>query len=45
LTNPSKIGVGLPIRVPKLSAEQRDTTDVRFLQLREEAYGKLKIGK
>ena len=35
--NPGRIAVGTPIRVPKLSAAQRDTTDVRFLKIKEEA--------
>ena len=37
ITNPSVIPVGTPIRVPKLTAAMRDTTDVRFQQLKEEA--------
>ena len=37
ITNPSVIIVGTPIRVPKLNAAMRDTTDVRFQQLKEEA--------
>ena len=42
IANPSKIQVGTPIRVPKLSAAQRDTTDVRFLKIREEAYKRVR---
>ena len=42
LDDPSKIVIGTPIRVPKLSAAQRDTNSVRFQQLKEEAYGKIK---
>lgn len=42
LSNPSVIPVGTPIRVPKLNAAMRDTTDVRFRRLREEAYGRVK---
>lgn len=42
LTNPSLISVGTPIRVPKLNAAMRDTTDIRFLQLREEAMQAMK---
>ena len=39
IKNPSLITVGTPIRVPKLSEAMRDTTNVRFQQLKEEAYG------
>ena len=42
IDNPSRIPVGTPIRVPKLSAAQRDTTDIRFIQIQEEAYGKMR---
>ena len=42
LTNPSLISVGTPIRVPKLNAAMRDTTDIRFQQLREEAMQAMK---
>ena len=42
LTNPSLISVGTPIRVPKLNAAMRDTTDIRFQQLREEAIAAMK---
>ena len=38
ISNPSQIPVGTKIRVPKLSAAQRDTTSAAFKQLREEAY-------
>ena len=38
ITNPSNIVIGTPIRVPKLTAAQRDTTSAQFIQLREEAY-------
>ncbi|MBQ2189943.1 MAG: hypothetical protein II452_03645, partial [Paludibacteraceae bacterium] len=38
ISNPSNITVGTAIRVPKLSAAQRDTTSAAFKQLREEAY-------
>ena len=41
LTNPSMVTVGTPIRVPKLNAAMRDTTDVRFQKLKEEAYSAL----
>ena len=37
IKNPGKIAVGTPIRVPKLTAAQRDTTDARFLQIQQEA--------
>jgi len=37
ITNPGKIAIGTPIRVPKLSAAQHDTTDVRFLNIKKEA--------
>ena len=37
LSNPSIIPVGTPIRVPKLNAAMRDTTDIRFRQLKQEA--------
>ena len=42
ITNPSMIPVGTPIRVPKLNAAMRDTTDIRFQQLREEAMQAMK---
>ena len=42
ITNPSNIVIGTPIRVPKLTAAQRDTTSAQFIQLREEAYWKVK---
>ena len=42
ITNPSNIVIGTPIRVPKLTAAQRDTTSAQFIQLREEAYRKVK---
>ena len=38
LSNPSKIAIGTPIRVPKLSPAQMDTTSARFLELKERAY-------
>ena len=38
ITNPSKIAIGTPIRVPKLTAAQRDTTRAEFQALRERAY-------
>lgn len=38
LNNPSKIAVGTPIRVPKLSPAMMDTTSARFLELKERAY-------
>lgn len=38
ITNPSKIAIGTPIRVPKLTAAQRDTTSAEFQALRERAY-------
>lgn len=38
ITNPSAIPVGTQIRVPKLSAAQRDTTSAAFQALKEEAY-------
>ena len=37
ITNPSEITVGTPIRVPKLSAAQRDTTTAEFARLKKEA--------
>jgi nucleoid DNA-binding protein/nucleoid-associated protein YgaU len=42
ITNPSNIVIDTPIRVPKLTAAQRDTTSAQFIQLREEAYGKVR---
>ena len=45
IKNPSQIAVGTPIRVPKLSKAQLDTTSVQFQRLREEAYGKVVNGK
>ena len=42
LTNPSKINVGTPIRVPKLTDIQRDTTTAAFQALKEEAFSKVK---
>jgi phage tail protein X len=38
IANPSAIPVGTQIRVPKLSAAQRDTTSAAFQALKEEAY-------
>ena len=38
LDNPSKIAIGTPIRVPKLSPAMMDTTSARFLELKERAY-------
>lgn len=38
ITNPSKIAIGTPIRVPKLTAAQRDTTSAEFQVMRERAY-------
>ena len=38
LDNPSKIAIGTPIRVPKLSPAMMDTTSTRFLELKERAY-------
>ena len=37
IKNPGRIAVGTPIRVPKLSAAQRDTTSAEFIQLQKEA--------
>ena len=37
IINPSNIEVGTPIRVPKLTKAQLDTTSVAFIQLRQEA--------
>jgi len=42
ISNPSDIPVGTLIRVPKLTAAQRDTTSAAFQRLKEEAYGKVK---
>ncbi len=42
LNNPSKIAVGTPIRVPKLSPAMMDTTSARFLELKERAYNATK---
>ena len=42
ISNPSLITVGTPIRVPKLSAAQRDTTSAQFQKLREKAYEAVK---
>ena len=41
LSDPSKIVIGTPIRVPRLTKEQKDTTDVRYRQIKEEAYSKI----
>lgn len=38
ISNPSDIPVGTRIRVPKLTAAQRDTTSAAFQRLKEEAY-------
>lgn len=38
ITNPSLITVGTPIRVPKLSEAQKDTTSAQFQMIRERAY-------
>lgn len=43
IDNPSLITVGTPIRVPKLSAAEKDTTTAQFQQLKEKAYEKLRI--
>ena len=43
IDNPSLITVGTPIRVPKLSAAEKDTTTAQFQQLKEKAYQKLRI--
>ena len=37
ITNPSLVPVGTPIRVPKLTAAQKDTTSAAFIQLKQEA--------
>lgn len=37
ISNPSKIDVGTPIRVPKLTKAQLDTTSAAYLQLLQEA--------
>ena len=42
LTNPSEILVGTPIRVPKLTAADRDTTSAQFEQVRREAEAALR---
>ena len=42
ISNPSLITVGTPIRVPKLSAAQKDTTSAQFQKLREKAYEAVK---
>ena len=42
IKNPGKIAVGTPIRVPKLTTAQRDTTDARFLQIQQEALEAMK---
>ena len=42
LSNPSLISVGTPIRVPRLTDEQRDLSSERFQRLREEAYQAIK---
>ena len=38
ISNPSLITVGTPIRVPKLSEAQKDTTSAQFQMIRERAY-------
>lgn len=42
ISNPSLITVGTPIRVPKLSEAQKDTTSTQFQRLREKAYDALR---
>ena len=42
IDNPSQIAVGTPIRVPKLSAIQKDTTSAVFQAVRKEAYEKVR---
>lgn len=42
LDNPSKVAIGTPIRVPKLSPAMMDTTSARFLELKERAYNATK---
>jgi hypothetical protein len=37
ITNPNKIDTGTPLRVPKLTKAQLDTTSAAFLQLKQEA--------
>jgi len=37
IDNPSFVKVGTPIRVPRLTKEQRDTTSAAFLKLKKEA--------
>jgi nucleoid DNA-binding protein len=41
IDNPSLITVGTPIRVPKLSAAEKDTTTAQFQQLKAKAYEKV----
>ena len=43
ITNPSVIIVGTPIRVPKLTKEQLDTTSAAFIRLKAEAEAAIKI--
>ena len=42
LDNPSNIAVGTPIRVPKLTAADKDTTTAQFKQLKQEAEAALR---
>jgi hypothetical protein len=37
ISNPSNIDVGTPIRVPRLTEAQKDTTSAAYLQLLQEA--------
>ena len=42
IDNPSYIPVGTPIRIPKLTAADRDTTSAQFKQLKEAAEAALR---
>ena len=42
INNPSYIPVGTPIRIPKLTAADRDTTSAQFKQLKEAAEAALR---
>lgn len=42
ISNPSLIQIGTPIRVPRLTAAQRDTTSVSFQEVKKRAYEAVK---
>ena len=45
ISNPSVIEVGTPIRVPRLTEAQRDTTSALYQRVKEEAYEAVRRGR